>query len=117
MAFCPSAQVLLVILPQLPPLALDLLARLELSIQDGGEQIRRKVARAERDPAIFVDLTAEEAAAFLALLADDLRLLAVCEVVDEQRPAFAEGELLGLVEALGCQPAADATAPSFALPE
>ena len=62
-------------LPDALARALDLLAVLELGVEEGGQDVGGQVAGADVDPGVFVHLPAEEAAAVGAFLADDLGAL------------------------------------------
>src|SRR5438128_1763658 len=76
----PVAQLRVVPLPDAPPLRLNLGARLQLRVKEGGEQVRGEIARAQVDPGVLVHLAAKEAAAVGAFLPDDLGALDVLPV-------------------------------------
>src|SRR5215212_5608419 len=97
----PVLKMLVVIIPNALPLRLNLLAGLELGIQESGEHLRWKITGAQVNPGVLVYLAAEEAAAVGAFLPDNLRALHVNRVVYEERATLTADKVLGLVEALG----------------
>src|SRR5262249_59021110 len=97
----PLRQGAMVNLPKLTPPLLNLRPDFKLRKEEGGQNVRWQVARADVHPSVFVHLAAEEARAVGALFADDLRALDVVGIVDQQRTALAAGDVLGLVKTLG----------------
>jgi hypothetical protein len=71
----------------------------ELRREERSLQLGEDVARADVDPRVLVDETAEESTAVGPLLADHLGAFDQGGVVQEQRTAFAAREVLRLVEA------------------
>ena len=63
----PIRQMLAVEVPDLLAVALDLLALFQLGQQEGCQDVRRQVARADIHPGVLVHLAAEETAAVGAL--------------------------------------------------
>ena len=96
----PHAEFLSVTSPDRLAPSLNLVTRLELRQQIGGEDARTAGSSSRRPPSVYlIDLAAEEPAAVGALLAEDLGPLDEARVVDQQRAALAAGDVLGLVEA------------------
>ena len=96
---------------------LDGLPLLKLGEEERGQDIGHQVAGADIHPGVFIHLAAEEAAAVGALFAEDFGPLDVALIVDEQGTAFAAGEILGFVEALGGHAAERAEEPALVLAE
>src|SRR5262245_42097310 len=101
-----------IVVPEAPPRGLDALARLQLRVEVGGEDVGGYVAGPDVHPGVLVDQSPKEPAAVRALLADDLRPLGEARVVDEQRAALAAVDVLGLVEALRREAAEGAERPA-----
>src|SRR5687767_134164 len=78
----------------------NLRARLELRIKECREKVRHHVTRAEPDPRVFVDLSAEKTGAVRSLFANDFRGLIETRIVDEQGAALTTGDVFCLVKAL-----------------
>src|ERR1700686_4722482 len=72
MIFRPLSEVVEVKVPRVLPARLYGFPRLELRVQEGGEEIGRQVTGSHIDPRIFINLAAEETATVGSLLADDL---------------------------------------------
>src|ERR1700735_1860334 len=87
-------------IPGSPTLFLNFLPRLQLGKQKSGEEVGGKVARPDVDPAVFIDLAAEELASIGALFSNDQSALDQLRIVHQQRAALATGHVLGFVKAL-----------------
>src|SRR2546423_14995990 len=94
----PGCQATGILMPDAAACRLDVLAILELRVQECGGYIGGEETRAYIDPRVFVDLTAKEATAIGALLANDLGAIDVGRIVQEKGAAFAAAEILGLVK-------------------
>src|SRR5271169_693270 len=86
--------------PDALALLLDFLPGLELRKQKSSQEIGRKVARPNINPAVFINLAAEELASVRALFPDNQRALHEVRVVHQQSAALSAGNVLGLVKAL-----------------
>src|ERR1700738_363218 len=95
----PSLKILIVVLPNVFPLCLNIITAFQLSEQKCRENIRRKIARSDIYPGVFVYLAAKEAAAIRTFLPDDFSSLDKFRIVDHQGPAFSTRKVLGFVEA------------------
>jgi hypothetical protein len=85
-----------VVLPVVQAAAQDVVALLQLRIQEGRDQPAGEAGRADIDPGVLVHLTAQEGAAAGDLLADDLGPLDPRAIVDQQRATLAGDDVLGL---------------------
>src|SRR5690242_7878440 len=79
---------------------LDLVPDFKLREKETGQQFRRQIARADIDPGVFVDLSAEEQAAVSPLLMEDLRPFDILRIVDQQCATLAAIEIFGFVKTL-----------------
>ena len=113
----PVAQVLVIILPNALPLRLDGLPCFQLGVEKGRQHVAHHITRADVHPGIFVHLSAKKPAAIGPFLANDLGALNQTRVVDEQRAAFAAGDVLGFMKTLGCQTAEGAQPAAAELAE
>src|SRR5712664_4100974 len=73
-------------------------ARFQLRQQKRCELVGWKIARADVDPAVLIELAAKETAPVRTLFAHDLRTFDVPGVVDDQGTSFATGEVLRFVK-------------------
>src|SRR6266550_7371292 len=94
-----------IIMPNPPSLVLNLISRFKLRIKKRRQKIRWQVTRPQVQPRVLIHLPAKEAAAVGSFLSNDLGAIEVSRIVDDQRAAFATGEILGLVKALSRQAA------------
>src|SRR5580704_13606086 len=90
----------LVRFPDSTALFLNFLPRLELGKQKSSQKIGWKVARPDIDPAVFIDLAAEELASVGALFSNNQSAFHQLRIVHQQRAALATGHVLGFVKAL-----------------
>jgi hypothetical protein len=81
----PIGKAKLVAMPETPPLRLNHRRVLQLSCQQGRQQLGRQVTRSEVDPFILGEFAAKELASIGAFFPDDLRALEQRDVVKEQR--------------------------------
>src|SRR5258706_16071718 len=91
---------LVVKIPNPLPTRLNLAPGLKLTEKKRGQHIAHHVARTDVHPGVFVHLPAEKTATVRALLADDLRALDELRVVDQERAAFATGDVFCFVKTL-----------------
>src|SRR5687767_1134275 len=95
----PVAELALIGLPDMSAPRLNLRLALELTEQEGRDELGGDVARPDVHPGVLVHLAAKEPIPVRALLTNDLGALDQSGVVDHERAPFAAGEVLRVVEA------------------
>src|ERR1700754_840942 len=113
MLACPGCKRDLVAIEHTPASRLDQLTGIQLFEQKCRQNPRGQIARADVAPSVLVDQAAVEARAIGAFFANDLGALGEALVIDQERAAFAAGEVLGLVEALRTEHADRAQKAAF----
>src|SRR5215467_9545569 len=98
-SLCPGGEPLLIARKDASAPGLNILVVLELSQEEGREELRGQITRPDVHRSVLVDLTAEESAAVGAFLAQDLGTLHPCLLVQQQRTAFAARDVFRIVEA------------------
>ncbi len=71
--FGPGSQFARVVFPDLTPHRLNLVALFELCAEEGREQVRRQITRADIDPVVFVDFAAKKSTAIRSLFPEEFQ--------------------------------------------
>src|SRR5580765_8727152 len=88
MFLCQASQMLVVIVPDIPPPRLDVLPDLQLGKKECRQDVAHHVARSHINPGILVHLSTEEEAAIGSLFADDLGPINKTPIIDEESAPF-----------------------------
>ncbi len=97
---CPFPQIIMIAMPDRSSLFLNRLTSFQLRIEEGRQQVRRKEARSDIDPGIFVNQSLEKPLSIRAFFPKDFGSIDKPRFVDNECATLATEKVFRLVKAL-----------------